>query len=62
MYKRMRANGKSWDVPNIKLYHSNTFINVYKDFFDKYYTRWLKDLLPLSIEDTQYNASNFYLW
>ena len=34
---------------NITLYQGNYFINVYKTFFDKHYTRCLKEILPLSI-------------
>ena len=37
------------------------FINVYKTFFDKHYTWYLKDILPLSIPVTPDTASVFDL-
>ena len=44
---------------NLALLQVNDFINMYKDFFDNNYVRWLKYLLPISIEGTPATASNF---
>ena len=44
---------------NLTLYQGNNFINLYKILFYKHYALWIKDLIPLSIEGTPYNTSNF---
>ena len=43
----------------LALYQGNDFINVYKTFFDKHHTRWMKELLLISIKITPDNASTF---
>ena len=47
---------------NLVLHQGNEFIGVYKTFFDNHYGRWIKELLSLSIECTQVNASTFAQW
>ena len=47
---------------NISLYQSNNFLNVYTTFFDKLCSRWLKDLLQLSIKGAPENSSTLFQW
>ena len=37
---------------NLALHQNTEFIDVYKNFFDKHYDRWIKDTPPISIECT----------
>ena len=46
----------------IALYQGNEFIDVYKTFFDKYYGKFIKDLLPLWISGTSATASTSARW
>ena len=47
---------------NLALQQWNDFIDVYNNFFDKYYGLCIKELLLLSISGTPLTASTFSRW